>query len=152
VQRHLLNWIEVDSRQMTELCNCSLVSCYTPMNTNLNFVVSKWINISYAMWSETLLVGSNGVLYQYRIKTSKSALLFVFFNLMGDWLIDWCFTARQHKIGQLVPIYQGDYWLRRLRIANEEHTKTYSCAMPRTLRQSVHLCSPTRGSRDHYNG
>jgi len=43
-------------------------------------------------------------------------------------LIDWCFTARQHKIGQFVPIYQGvDYWLRRLRIANEEHTKTYSC-------------------------
>jgi len=39
-----------------------------------------------------------------------------------DWLIDWCFTARQHKIGQFVPIYQGDYWLRRLRIANEEHT------------------------------
>jgi len=24
-----------------------------------------------------------------------------------DWLIDWCFTARQHKIGQFVPIYQG---------------------------------------------
>jgi len=22
-------------------------------------------------------------------------------------LIDWCFTARQHKIGQFVPIYQG---------------------------------------------
>jgi len=22
---------------------------------------------------------------------------------------------------------RGDYWLRRLRIANEEHTKTYSC-------------------------
>jgi len=21
--------------------------------------------------------------------------------------IDWCFTARQHKIGQFVPIYQG---------------------------------------------
>jgi len=35
----------------------------------------------------------------------------------------WCFTARQHKIGQFVPIYQGDYWLRRFRIANEEHTK-----------------------------
>jgi len=30
--------------------------------------------------------------------------------------------ARQHKIGQFVPIYQGDYWLRRLKIANEEHT------------------------------
>jgi len=28
------------------------------------------------------------------------------------------------KIGQFVPIYQGDYWLRRLRIANEEHTQT----------------------------
>jgi len=42
-------------------------------------------------------------------------------------LIDWCFTARQHKIGQFVPINQGDYWLRRLRIANVEHTKTYSC-------------------------
>jgi len=27
-----------------------------------------------------------------------------------------------------VPIYQGDYWLRRLRIANEEHTKhTVAC-------------------------
>jgi len=24
-----------------------------------------------------------------------------------NWLIDWCFTARQHKIGQFVPIYQG---------------------------------------------
>jgi len=23
-----------------------------------------------------------------------------------DGLIDWCFTARQHKIGQFVPIYQ----------------------------------------------
>jgi len=22
-------------------------------------------------------------------------------------MIDWCFTARQHKIGQFVPIYQG---------------------------------------------
>jgi len=22
-------------------------------------------------------------------------------------LIDWCFTARQHKIGQFVPIYHG---------------------------------------------
>jgi len=22
-------------------------------------------------------------------------------------LIDWCFTARQHKIGQFMPIYQG---------------------------------------------
>jgi len=22
-------------------------------------------------------------------------------------LIDWCFAARQHKIGQFVPIYQG---------------------------------------------
>jgi len=22
-------------------------------------------------------------------------------------LIDWCFTARQHKTGQFVPIYQG---------------------------------------------
>jgi len=44
------------------------------------------------------------------------------------WLIDWCFTARQHKMGQFVPIYQGDYWLRRLRIANEEHTKhTVAC-------------------------
>jgi len=21
--------------------------------------------------------------------------------------IDWCFTARQHKIGQVVPIYKG---------------------------------------------
>jgi len=42
-------------------------------------------------------------------------------------LIDWCFTARQHKIGQFVPIYQGDYCLGRLSIANEEHTKTYSC-------------------------
>jgi len=49
-------------------------------------------------------------------------------------IIDWCFTARQHKIGQFVPIYQGDYWLRRLRIANEERTKqlhaiqwTYTC-------------------------
>jgi len=34
----------------------------------------------------------------------------------GSDLIDWCYTARQHKIGQFVPIYQGDYWLRRLRI------------------------------------
>jgi len=24
-----------------------------------------------------------------------------------DLLIDWCFTARQHKIGQFVPSYQG---------------------------------------------
>jgi len=24
-----------------------------------------------------------------------------------DDMIDWCFTARQHKIGQFVPIYQG---------------------------------------------
>jgi len=24
-----------------------------------------------------------------------------------DWLIDWCFTARQHKTGQFVLIYQG---------------------------------------------
>jgi len=23
------------------------------------------------------------------------------------WLIYWCFTARQHKIGQFVPMYQG---------------------------------------------
>jgi len=23
------------------------------------------------------------------------------------WLVDWCFTAHQHKIGQFVPIYQG---------------------------------------------
>jgi len=29
-----------------------------------------------------------------------------------DWLIDWCFTVRQHKIGQFEPIYQGNYWLR----------------------------------------
>jgi len=43
-----------------------------------------------------------------------------------DWLIDRCFKALQHKIDQFVPIYQGDYWLRRLRIANEEHTNKYS--------------------------
>jgi len=24
-----------------------------------------------------------------------------------NWLIDWCLTARQHKIGQFAPIYQG---------------------------------------------
>jgi len=27
--------------------------------------------------------------------------------IISESLIDWCFTARQHKIGQFVPIYQG---------------------------------------------
>jgi len=35
--------------------------------------------------------------------------------------------ARQHKIGQFVPIYQGGLLAQALRIANEEHSKTYSC-------------------------
>jgi len=26
---------------------------------------------------------------------------------ISDLMIDWCFTARQHKIGQFVPIYLG---------------------------------------------
>jgi len=39
-------------------------------------------------------------------------------NNCAIWLVDWCFTARQHKIDQFVPIYLGDYSLRRLRIAN----------------------------------
>jgi len=43
-------------------------------------------------------------------------------------LVDWCFTPHQHKIGQFVPIYQGDYWFSRLRIVNEEHLKhTVAC-------------------------
>jgi len=32
------------------------------------------------------------------------------FNIVlhiGNRLIDWCFSARQHKIGQFAPIYQG---------------------------------------------
>jgi len=45
------------------------------------------------------------------------------YSIYTSELIDWCFTARQHKIGQFVPIIRGDYWLRRLRIANEEHTQ-----------------------------
>jgi len=42
-----------------------------------------------------------------------------------DWLIDWCFTARQHKIGQFVPIYQGGLLVQAFedRLANEEYKK-----------------------------
>jgi len=60
-------------------------------------------------------------------------------------LIDWCFTARQHKIGQFVPIYKGDYWLRRLRIANEEHTKPYSC-----MRYNEHTHATTNKNKNQY--
>jgi len=62
-------------------------------------------------------------------RVSILAMLYYIASILRTFLvIDWCFTARQHRIGQFVPNYQGDYWLRRLRIANEEHTKhTVAC-------------------------
>jgi len=66
-----------------------------------------------------------------RINSEKAALYVLHLMMRNSCskkcMIDMCFTARQHKIGQFVPIYQGDCWLRRLRMANEEHIKTYSC-------------------------
>jgi len=55
-------------------------------------------------------------------------------------LIDWCFTARQHKKVNLCQSTRGDYWLRRLRIANDKHTKTYSC-----MQLNIHTQRHTTG-------
>jgi len=38
-------------------------------------------------------------------------------------LIDWCFTARQHKIGQFVPIYHGG--LLAQAFDNRRHVNVY---------------------------
>jgi len=62
--------------------------------------------------------------------------------ISSSWLIDWCFTAHQTKIGQFVPNYLGDYWLRRLRIANEEHTKTLTVAC---VTMNIHMQRQTTG-------
>jgi len=59
-----------------------------------------------------------------------------------SFFLTYMMMARQHKIGQFVPIYQGDYWLMRLRIANEEHTKIYSC-----MRYNEHTHATTNNSR-----
>jgi len=39
--------------------------------------------------------------------TNVTELLRELHWLLVQQLVDWCFTARQHKIGQFVPIYQG---------------------------------------------
>jgi len=41
------------------------------------------------------------------INSKKSCCMRIGPRFNVDWLIDWCFTARQHKIGLFVPIYQG---------------------------------------------
>jgi len=57
-----------------------------------------------------------------------------------DWLIDWLVfygtSTQDRSICANLP--GGDYWLRRLRIANEEQTKTYSC-----VRYNVHTHAAT---------
>jgi len=57
-------------------------------------------------------------------------------------LIYWCFTARQHKIDQFVPIYQGGLLAQafedsQLRIANEEHTKHIDTMNIHMQRQTI---------------
>jgi len=46
---------------------------------------------------------------------------------LQGWLIDWCFTARQHKIGQFVPIYQGGLLAQAFVDSQRGTYKTYSC-------------------------
>jgi len=48
-------------------------------------------------------------------------------NILIDWLIDWCFTARQHKIGQFVSIYQGGLMAQAFEDSQRGKYKTYSC-------------------------
>jgi len=49
-----------------------------------------------------------------------------YLSLLIDCLIDWCFTARQHKIDQFVPIYQGGLLAQAFEDSQRETYKTYS--------------------------
>jgi len=82
-------------------------------------IASRRLYIIYNKYNSLALTMNNNAVSRFTRRKHE--------QLDAVQLIDWCFMARQHKIGQFVLIYQGDYWLRRLRIANEEHTQTYSC-------------------------
>jgi len=43
-----------------------------------------------------------------------------------DWLIDLCFTARQHKIDQFVPTYQGGLLAQAFEDSQRRTYKKYS--------------------------
>jgi len=109
---------------------CSLLYCGLFANrlSMMNAIIlgcNTFYFIIFTMWMKDRVKVSSGLSSRLRAKvwmlsalvTWPLARLLRYRVISIGKKTDWCFTARQHKLGQFMPIYQGDYWLRRLRIA-----------------------------------